>query len=762
MMRMTNTTHLLLFLLLTLALAAAAPSATDSGNEPAMAELTGFVLSEEGKPLAGVEVSIKGGTGTIRTDSNGFFGFKLPPQSEPLSLTLFKDGFMPALIDRIRIDRPEKIDLKLIRLKDSPLEEIVITGTSTPKKYREVPVKTSVTPATIIERKGAETLADTLDLITGVRVEDNCQNCGFNQVRINGMEGKYAQVLINGRPMVSTLAGVYLLEQLPANMIEKLEVVKGGGSSLYGGNAVAGVINLITKEPMQSENQVAFQGSMIERELTSKVSFNYNYVSKDHLTRSSLFINHQDRNPVDLNDDGFSDLGKMKNFSGGATLVREFTAIAGRLTLDFATHNEDRRGGNHFDKPEHFADVCEAARTRRLDLSAAWEQTVRQALVLKGSLSYSYTKRNTYYGAEQDPNAYGQSENPVVFIDLKGDIIALKSHTVTIGASYQHERLEDTIAAYHHYIDDTYNNLGLYLQDEWELGESWSLLGGLRFDKHSNLDNGIWSPRASVIFKGIKNLSVRGTFSTGFRAPQVFDEDMHITIVNGDPSFVENDPDLRHESSHSFTLGLDYGIQLRETLLQLSFSAFDTRVKDAFMLDLLEESSETNTFRRINSSGMRVQGLEFEAGVDLARKLNLNTGWTLQRSRYDDPDPDFDSLYIFKAPDFYGHLGLNYSPFKNADMGIDLTYTGRMYVAHYAGYIDEDVLEHTPDFWDIDLSARYTFRFSDRNSLTVGLTLENALDQFQEDLDMGMYRDAGYMYGPRLPRTLRMNCSFNF
>ena len=95
-------------------------------------------------------------------------------------------------------------------------------------------------------------------------------------------------------------------------------------------------------------------------------------------------------------------------------------------------------------------------------------------------------------------------------------------------------------------------------------------------------------------------------------------------------------------------------------------------------------------------------------------------------------------------------------------MGIDLTYTGRMYVAHYAGYIAEDVLEHTPDFWDIDISARYTFRFSDRNSLTVGLTLENALDQFQEDLDMGMYRDAGYMYGPRLPRTLRMNCSFNF
>jgi len=91
-------------------------------------------------------------------------------------------------------------------------------------------------------------------VLFGVRVENNCQNCNFNQVRINGMEGKYSQILIDGLPIVSALAGVYVLEQIPANMIERLEVVKGGGSPLYGSNAVAGVVNVITKKTPKVRN----------------------------------------------------------------------------------------------------------------------------------------------------------------------------------------------------------------------------------------------------------------------------------------------------------------------------------------------------------------------------------------------------------------------------------------------------------------------------------------------------------------------------
>lgn len=753
---------ILLYLILSLLIFAGNLPASGIGNEPGMACLSGFVLSEEGAPLEAVEVSVRGLTERVRTDASGYFDIHLIPRSELVSLTLFKDGFMPMQIDRITADKVGKVELKLIRLKGSPLEEMVITGTLTPKKYREVAVKTHVTSAATIERKGAESLADSLDLTTGVRVEDNCQNCAFTQVRINGMEGKYAQILINGRPTVSSLAGVYLLEQLPANMIEKLEVVKGGGSSLYGGNAVAGVINLITKEPLTPQNQISLQGTTIDGVLSTKTSFNYTHLSKDRLTRSAIFINHQQRNPVDLNGDDFSDLGKINNFSGGASLVQDFSSIAGRLTLDFASHNEDRRGGNRFDQPEHFADVAESARTRRLDFSANWEQTFGKALILKANTAFSLTKRNTYYGANQDPNAYGESENPLFYVDLKADLLTIKNHVLTLGASWQQETLKDFIPAYNHLVDDLYSDVGIFVQDEWDLCSTWALLGGVRYDKHSNLDLGIWSPRASLIFKGIRNLSVRGTFSTGFRAPQVFDEDLHITIVNGEPSFVVNHPDLRHESSRSFTFGLDYGVQLRTLLVQVSAGLFTTRVKDAFAMDLLDGDDGTRTYRRTNSSGLEVEGVEMELGLHFAQKFTFNAGWTLQRSRYDEPETEFSSRQVFKTPDLYGFFRLGWVPLRGMDIGADLNYTGPMWVPHYAGYIGEDRLEHTPSFWKVDLTARQKIGFGDQGGITLGLTLENAFNQFQKDLDLGPGRDAGYMYGPRFPRTFRFSLSYDF
>ena len=732
------------------------------GNTSGMICLSGFVLNEEGAALESVEVSLKGLAKHAITDANGFFDIHLSPQPKAVSLMLFKDGYMPMQIDRIRIDKAGLVDLKLIKLETTPLEEMVITGTMSPKKYREAAVKTHVTSAAAIEQKGSESLADALSLTTGVRVEDNCQNCAFTQVRINGMEGKYAQILINGRPTVSSLAGVYLLEQLPANMIEKLEVVKGGGSSLYGGNAVAGVINLITKEPLTPVNQISLQGTQIQGTLSTKASFNYTYLSKDRQTRSTLFINHQQRSPVDLNGDDLSDLGKIENFSGGASLVREFSKIAGRLTLDFSSHNEDRRGGNHFDQPEHFADVAESARTRRVDFSASWEQTLNTALIVKANASFSLTRRKTYYGAKQDPNAYGESKNPLFYADIKADLLMFAKHTLTLGASWHHETLRDFIPAYAHLVDDLYSDIGIFVQDEWDMGNNWSILGGLRFDRHSNLNRGIWSPRASLIFKGFRNLGIRGTFSTGFRAPQVFDEDLHITIVNGQPSFVVNDPDLRHENSHSWSFGLDYGIQLRSILVQFSVGLFSTRVRDAFALDLQDNNDGRHTYLRINSSGLQIKGIEVEMGLNLSQSITLNAGWTFQRSRYDRPESDFDSLYPFKSPDIYGFFRLGWIPYKGMSIGLDTNFTGPMWVPHYAGFITEDRLEHSPSFWKMDLSVKQHFAFGNSGGISLGLILENVFNQFQKDLDLGMNRDAGYMYGPRFPRTLRFSCSYDF
>lgn len=125
------------------------------------------------------------------------------------------------------------------------LDQFVVTSSKSEVKRRESPSLVNVMTGKLLTSVGACSLADGLDFQPGVRVENDCQNCGFTQVRINGLDGHYSQILMNSRPVFSALTGVYGLEQIPANMIDRIEVMRGGGSALFGSSAIGGTINII-------------------------------------------------------------------------------------------------------------------------------------------------------------------------------------------------------------------------------------------------------------------------------------------------------------------------------------------------------------------------------------------------------------------------------------------------------------------------------------------------------------------------------------
>ncbi|MCK5690732.1 TonB-dependent receptor plug domain-containing protein, partial [Myxococcota bacterium] len=143
-------------------------------------------------------------------------------------------------------------------------QDIVITGTRSERKLEKAPIKTQLIDRKQLEAKHAFNLADALEMSAGVRVESSCQNCGFTQVRLNGLDGHYTQILIDGRPVNSSLAMVYLLEQIPEELIERIEIIKGGGSALYGGSAIAGVINVITKRPVKNFASMTLQSGAMD------------------------------------------------------------------------------------------------------------------------------------------------------------------------------------------------------------------------------------------------------------------------------------------------------------------------------------------------------------------------------------------------------------------------------------------------------------------------------------------------------------------
>jgi outer membrane receptor for ferrienterochelin and colicins len=260
----------------------------------------------------------------------------------------------------------------------------------------------------------------------------------------------------------------------------------------------------------------------------------------------------------------------------------------------------------------------------------------------------------------------------------------------------------------------------------------------------------------------MKELSFRTSFSTGFRAPQVFDEDLHITQVGGEGMMVINSPNLKEEKSYSINSGFDYGKQIGRNLIQWSIEAFYNKLSNTFILHEVERIENARILERINGSGSRVYGISFDFGLVLGPKLSLASGWTLQRSRLEEPEPDFNSRGFFRTPNSYGYFNLSYENNRFVNINLSGEYTGSMKAPHYAGYIDEDRLETTQSFWVGNLKLHKTINITEDYKVSIFVGIFNMLNSYQKDLDKGVNRDSGYVYGPAKPRSFYMGFEFSF
>lgn len=263
---------------------------------------------------------------------------------------------------------------------------------------------------------GACSLADGLDFQPGVRVENDCQNCGFTQVRINGLDGHYSQILMNSRPVFSALTGVYGLEQIPANMIERVEVMRGGGSALFGSSAVGGTINIITRDPLVNSAQVSHTLTSIgiSGALDNNTTVNASVVTDNNKAGMFIYGQSRSRDGYDHDDDGFTEIAQLKSQTLGA---RTFMRLSGnsKLTVEYHKTHEYRRGGDQLDLPAHMAMIAEQVEH---DINAGeatydlWFRDRRDHLSVFAATQA--TRRKSYYGTDMDPNAYGRTSDLVV------------------------------------------------------------------------------------------------------------------------------------------------------------------------------------------------------------------------------------------------------------------------------------------------------------------------------------------------------------
>lgn len=719
---------------------------------------------------------------TVVSNSDGAFTFrKIPAGKYTLRAQIL--GY-ETQEKKVEVSNDYAIDVHFsMKEKDIDVSEVVVSANRNEVRRCMAPVVVNVLNPKLFETVGSVDLAQSLNYQSGLRVENNCQNCAFPQVRINGLEGPYSQILINSRPVVSALSGVYGLEQIPVNMIERVEVVRGGGSALFGANAVGGTINIITKDPINNSFQVTTGlSNMNAQSWEQNVGANVSLVSKDYTYGIALYENYRNRNPYDGDNDGFSEVGKLNmNTFGLRTYYRPTSAS--RLSLEYHTTNEFRRGGNKFDYEPFETDITEQTKHVINSGGLTYDHSFKaNKHRLSAFASVQHVDRNSYYGAQQNPDAYGKTKDLtwVAGATYTGRFnrVLFSPATFTAGVEYQNNSLHDRMLGYGRDLKQDVRIASVFLQNEWEM-DYFTLLAGLRLDEHNLIDKPIFSPRVNLLYRPTQQLQARLTWSTGFRAPQAYDEDLHVTAVGGEGVLIRLADGLDPERSNSFSGSVDWAPRFGHWQANFLVEGFYTELSDVFVLENIGIDQQGNTIKeRRNGSGARVYGANIDAKIAHGRDISLQLGFTYQRSRYKQyeawsEDPAVaPTKNMPRTPNCYGYFTLTTAPIKPLEISVSGVYTGRMYVPHFApdpaeipadyrySYITTDCLEHTPDFFDLNLKVGYTFVLNDHLKVQLNGGVQNVFNAFQSDLDKGAYRDSGYFYGPTAPRTYFVGLKF--
>lgn len=740
------------------------------------ATIFGVVKSQlEEEPIISAAVQLQGTKIGTYTNLNGEYSLKNVPIGKN-SIKISSIGYKDTTITlQIRKGRNE-VNITLAS-SNIELDEVVVTGSRTAKRKTDSPVIVNLIGSKELDNAVAINLSEGLKYQPGLRVETDCQTCNYTQLRMNGLQGGYSQILVNSRPIFSPLTGLYGLEQIPTNMIERIEVVRGGVSALYGSSAIGGTVNVITKIPEENSYNLTNTLQSVRGSVTDNIiSANATVINEGETAGATFFLSNRNRGAYDANGDNYSELPELKDNSFGTNLFYQISNEQ-KLSLSLSSIYEYRYGGEMVEGPAYLAKQSEE-RTHNVFMGSLDYQIDFNDF--RNSIAIYYggqrTDRDHYTGIIPDDSLeirsflakppYGTSEvithqvgfqlNNMLDGFIYGDAI------MSIGAEYIYDDVFDKIESYNYLIDQTTTDIGAFFQYDWNVYPEFNFVTGFRIDKHNLVKNAIFSPRLSLLYKGVENTQIRLGWGTGFRAPQAFDTDLHIAFAGGGVSRISLAENLIEERSNSYTASVNYDRASEHYIAGFTLEGFYTKLNNAFYQFPLGEDEHGQRFEKRNGKGAVVKGITLEARANFDYVVELNAGFTLQSSLFDEPVDNIDGLEpkreFLRTPNDYGYATLTYSVGKNWSISTNLTYTGTMEIAHFGGEDtgqSEDEYFTSPSFLDMGIRIGHTFEI---DNISTGLELfggiKNIFDSYQNDFDINKNRDSNFIYGPSLPRTL--------
>jgi len=726
-------------------------------------EVHGRVVSESGKNLQGAQVQVKGlRLGAVVQETGHYHIHNIPAGEREITVSLTGYG---SATKKVNVLAGKAVELNFtLQQMIFEMGQITITGTRTEKLLRDVPVRTEIITSKEIESKGAVNFYEALEGMPGIRVEQQCSYCNFSTVRMQGLESGHVQVLIDGKPTFSGLPGVYGLQQIPASSIDRIEVVKGAGSALYGSSAIAGVINIISKTPAGSP---AAEAAIQIGEYGTNI-FTANASAKVDNMEVMITAQKNTGDIIDINNDFISDRVWSENVTLGLRAIASDLLGDDEFSVTANTIDESRKGGllekedpadparvikDAWKNP--FGEASEAIDTRRYEVTLGYRKNFErgnQFGITLASCNHSRNATNdTFLGdylATHD-DAYPPSyllqpyiaDEHIYFTDFSYSH-PIGNHLLLAGFQYRRDEMKESgmyciiedSPALGFETGDTYRSLsekqgddyGVYLQDEISITDNLELVAGARYDSHHSKDSFAGSgkvagldipritynenavnPRLALMYKVTSSLTFRTSLGTGFRVPYTFSEDLH--LCSGSPR-VYKPGGLKPEKSVSFNFGLDYF----SDRCVVNTNIFRTELADkiGFVDATSELKSRGYDYLWQNIGDAYTQGIELGFRQLVTKDLTLGLNFTFTDARYKEKRGD----WLMSREDYLAAWKEEYGTEKGTALfskwwpkyeraGGDSRYIPR--VPRVTGGLN---LEYNPDNWNLVLDCVFTGR----------------------------------------------------
>lgn len=584
------------------------------------------------------------------------------------SITLLSSFCFSQETDSLNLQQTLNADSATVlktKVKTSTIEDVVITGTIKPFSRSKSPVAVEVYSQKFFQKNPTPSIFEAIAMVNGVKPQLNCSVCNTGDIHINGLEGPYTMILIDGMPIVSSLSTVYGLSGIPNSLVDRIEVVKGPASSIYGSEAMGGVINIITKNALTAPKLSVdlMTSTWSENNLDISTKFN---IGKSAASLLSLnYFSFKEK--IDQNNDNFTDAALQSRISiFNKWNFRRKENRQASIALRYLY--EDRFGGemqwNKFYRGS--SDVYgESIYTNRAEVFGLYQWPLKEYIVTQ--FSYNYHDQNSFYGS----NPYDALQK-VGFVQTYWSK-KIGSHDLTGGITFKRTFYDDNTPGT--LSSDGITNApmkspiwGAFVQDQWEINEKNTLLLGYRFD-YDKIHHEVHSPRLAWKYSPNPYHTLRFNFGTGFRVVNLFTED-HAALTGSREVLIKSD--LKPERSVNGNLNYIWKIPVGTRMLQFDASAFYTYFSNKIVGDF-DTDPDKIIYDNLHGYGIsRGASLNVDFSFSFPLSVGLGVTYLDVYQKFDGDDKKSQQLH---APKWSGTYNLSYK-FPN-DLSID--FTGQFY-----------------------------------------------------------------------------------